>query len=278
MAYMSSVIAGALIGIALWLLDAVFFAYYTIGSTMMSALFTDVPLYRIAIRFLLLALMLLWGSARAYKRWCAERESFGLTTEKPKKSKNFKPAVARLSWHRKEPPREEINGEYAAQSQRLWDYAVMLCEAVHLEPCRMAEVRTLCWTHYIGMIGVNNQSDQDNAAEEHHSEIGASILECVPDLASTAKLLYYHHERWDGSGLRGVSGEEIPFGCRIFSVVWVYDALRTRRHLRNEDALRILYDYRGTALDPALVDVFIKMMSHGRLKVIVSGQREAAWY
>jgi len=287
-AYIGSVIAGVLTGIATWLLDAVFFAYYTVDSTMMGALFTDVPTYRIAIRVFLLALMLFWGCARAYKRWYEEREFFGLTTAKQKRPVRTKPVSPRFSWSRKETAKEEINADCTAQSQRLWDYAAMLCEGMHLEPCRMAEVRTLCWTHYIGFIGVgseknseNNEHDENNEnriSADDHSEIGASIMECVPGLESCARLLYCHHERWDGSGLHGIAEDEIPLGCRIFSVVWVYDALRTRRHLRNEDALRILYDYRGTALDPALVDSFIKMMSHGRLKVIVSGQREAVWY
>lgn len=46
-------------------------------------------------------------------------------------------------------------------------------------------------------------------------------------------LLHCHHERWDGKGYpRGLEGEQIPFEARIFTVVDVWDALRSDRPYR----------------------------------------------
>ncbi len=68
---------------------------------------------------------------------------------------------------------------------------------------------------------------------EHHSEIGAHILEQVPCLAPAVPLILHHHERWDGTGYpHGLKGTEIPFGARIVAVCDVYDALTSDRPYR----------------------------------------------
>lgn len=279
MAYFSSVVIGALVGAAAWLLDAVFFDFYTVGGTFTGALWAEVPAYRLAIRFLIIIVALLVGSYRAYSKWHGEREFFGLDTSgtaKPARQEVLLEAIPRPSrWKRprKEKSLANVDPYDEEQRQRLWHYALLLSEAVHLEPRRMVGVRTLCWAYNIGYIGVSDNEPDRQA----HCEVGARILECLPGLAESADLIRFHHERWDGSGPLGLTEENIPLADRIFTVVWYYDSLVYRRHLRNEDALRMLYHYRGNALDPALVDAFIKLMSRGRLTVVPSAQREAIW-
>jgi HD-GYP domain-containing protein (c-di-GMP phosphodiesterase class II) len=42
-------------------------------------------------------------------------------------------------------------------------------------------------------------------------------------LRETAEIAHAHHERYDGSGYpRGLKGEDIPFGARLFAVADVY--------------------------------------------------------
>ena len=60
----------------------------------------------------------------------------------------------------------------------------------------------------------------------HHPEIGKQLIEKIPFLHGAVPIVYSHHEKWDGTGYpRGLRGEEIPLGARIFSVVDAFDAI-----------------------------------------------------
>lgn len=155
-------------------------------------------------------------------------------------------------------------------SAALWQYAGRLGEALRLKQDELHAIRGLCYFYNIGRFGVCegqfSADDKENALLSH-SEIGAKMAEALPELVRSAELIRYHHERFDGSGLMAMSGLEIPLGSRVFAVAWVYHAL-TRPDgnwcLKGDDALEMLYQYSGTALDPELVAAFIGMMSGGK--------------
>lgn len=70
------------------------------------------------------------------------------------------------------------------------------------------------------------------------------------------------HERWDGTGYpRGLKGEEIPIAARIFTVVDVWDALRSDRPYRaawpKAQAREHIRSLAGAHFDRAVVDVFL---------------------
>jgi len=95
-----------------------------------------------------------------------------------------------------------------------------------------------------------------------HVDVGADILSLVEFPYPVVPIVRGHHENWDGSGYpRGVSGENIPIGARILSVVDCYDALTSDRPYRpaltDEAALEILRERRGKMYDPRVVDAFI---------------------
>jgi len=74
----------------------------------------------------------------------------------------------------------------------------------------------------------------------------------------------YHHEKWDGTGYpKGLKGNEIPLGARIFAVVDVWDALTTDRPYRlawsREKTLDYLRSLSGIQFDPDVVNVFFRM-------------------
>jgi putative two-component system response regulator len=73
-----------------------------------------------------------------------------------------------------------------------------------------------------------------------------------------------HHEKWDGKGYpKGLSGEEIPLEGRIMAIADVYDALISERPYKkafsHEGAVEIIKKDSGTAFDPILADVFLKV-------------------
>jgi len=98
-----------------------------------------------------------------------------------------------------------------------------------------------------------------------HPTVGGDILKTVGFPYPVEPIVRHHHERWDGKGYPdGLSGEQIPLGARILSVVDCYDALRRDRPYRKGFTLDEARDYikqrSGELFDPKVVNVFCERL------------------
>ena len=129
--------------------------------------------------------------------------------------------------------------------------------------------------HDIGKIGIPDAillkpgklDDQEWSVMRRHAEMGASIIgEHHSRLLRMARrVALAHHEKWDGSGYpSGLKGEAIPIEARIAAVVDVFDALTSDRPYKKawpvEEALELLQREAGRHFDPALVELFIRLL------------------
>jgi HD-GYP domain-containing protein (c-di-GMP phosphodiesterase class II) len=94
-----------------------------------------------------------------------------------------------------------------------------------------------------------------------HPEAGKTILDEIPFLTDANEIVHSHHERWDGKGYpRGLTGEEIPLGARIFPLADVFDAMTTTRPYRKAlsvaEARNELQAGSGTQFWPDAVEAF----------------------
>jgi len=107
---------------------------------------------------------------------------------------------------------------------------------------------------------------EEYATVQKHTEYGASILKNsagIPDEA--IDIAMHHHERIDRSGYPGrLGGSEISMNAKIVGIVDVYDSLTSttpyRSYISSTDALKSMYDWRGTLFDSALVESFIQCL------------------
>jgi len=102
-----------------------------------------------------------------------------------------------------------------------------------------------------------------------HAPVGADILSVIGFPYPVVPIVRHHHENWDGSGYPdGLTGDAIPIGARILSVVDCFDALTSDRPYRprfeSHDALKVLADRRGTMYDPRVVDAFFALHAAGK--------------
>src|SRR5690349_12585344 len=164
--------------------------------------------------------------------------------------------------------------DQTAQShiRRVQVYATSIARGLGMSDTEIQGVKTAALLHDIGKLAVPEHilSKPGPLTQEEfqkirvHPQVGAEIISAVPFPYPVAPLILSHHERWDGKGYpQGLKGEEIPLGARILSVVDYYDALTSDRPyhkaMTHEAALALLQQEAGRALDPAVVQMFLKM-------------------
>jgi HD-GYP domain-containing protein (c-di-GMP phosphodiesterase class II) len=86
----------------------------------------------------------------------------------------------------------------------------------------------------------------------------------IPFLSDASEIVYSHHENFDGSGYpRGLRGEEIPLGARIFAIADTLDAITSDRPYRKglsfAQAREEIAHCSGSQFDPQIVKVFLSM-------------------
>jgi putative nucleotidyltransferase with HDIG domain len=97
-----------------------------------------------------------------------------------------------------------------------------------------------------------------------HCARGYHMLKKIPFLADAAEIVYSHQEKYDGSGYpRGLVGDEIPIGARLFAVADTLDAITSDRPYRAaqtvEAARGEIRRFSGTQFDPKVVEIFLSM-------------------
>lgn len=157
--------------------------------------------------------------------------------------------------------------------RRVQVYATGLAEALGMSKTDVQGVRTAALLHDIGKLAVPEHilskpgplTHEEFQKIQVHPQVGAEIIGGVPFPYPVAPLILAHHEQWDGKGYpKGLKGEEIPLGARVLTIVDHFDALTSERPyhapLAPEDALDTIRSEAGKALDPRIVDLFVRLL------------------
>jgi putative two-component system response regulator len=173
--------------------------------------------------------------------------------------------------------RDDNTGQH---TERVGQMAALLARQLGLPDMQVALIRRAAPLHDVGKIGVPDTillklgrlTAEEFAVVRTHTTIGARILSGsrFPILRLAEEIAFNHHERWDGHGYAGIAGDAIPLAGRIVAVADVFDALTQKRPYKPawpvEEALAEIDRQRGRMFDPALVDVFLRVIE-GELRV-----------
>jgi HD-GYP domain-containing protein (c-di-GMP phosphodiesterase class II) len=93
-----------------------------------------------------------------------------------------------------------------------------------------------------------------------HPELGYDLVSNFDFMKEAGKIVLHHHEFIDGTGYpKGLKGEEIPIGARIFAVADEFDALTTDRPYRRavglNETIAELERCAGAQFDPSIIKV-----------------------
>jgi HD-GYP domain-containing protein (c-di-GMP phosphodiesterase class II) len=99
---------------------------------------------------------------------------------------------------------------------------------------------------------------------KQHCERGYQMVRKIPFLRDAADIVYAHQERFDGTGYpRGLRGEEIPLGARIFAIADSLDAMTSDRPYRKGTSFAVatkeIAQCAGKQFDPQIVEIFLAM-------------------
>jgi diguanylate cyclase (GGDEF)-like protein/putative nucleotidyltransferase with HDIG domain len=155
-------------------------------------------------------------------------------------------------------------------SHKVSSYAVLIAEAIGLEPAEIEEVRLGGMLHDVGKVGIMESILNKNGplnpdeweAMKRHVEYGAKLLEPLRGTERIRDMVAHHHEFFDGSGYPdGLAGSQIPLGARIVAIADAYDTItseRTYKKARTPEEAFLELDRCGNAqFDPDLLRVFI---------------------
>jgi putative nucleotidyltransferase with HDIG domain len=159
--------------------------------------------------------------------------------------------------------------ETPAHCRRVAGYSLAMGRQLGLSPHDLDVLERGALLHDIGKVAIPESiftKHGELTAEEWkivrtHPDAGANMLEGMGVLLAAQPVVREHHERFDGSGYpRGISGERICLGARIFAVADTLDAISSSRAYHStrsfEAAAEEIIKHSGTAFDPAIVEVF----------------------
>ncbi len=161
--------------------------------------------------------------------------------------------------------------ETEGHTLRVTELTVHLAQAMGISESEQVHVRRGALLHDIGKLGVPDSillkpgklTDEEWIVMKKHPELAYALLSPIPYLRPALDIPYSHHEKWDGTGYpQGLKGERIPLVARIFSVVDVWDALRSDRPYRlawpEEQTIEYLLDQSARHFDPQVVECFLR--------------------
>lgn len=135
------------------------------------------------------------------------------------------------------------------------------------------QLRQIYWgalLHDIGKIGIpehillktDSLTDDEWQTMRTHVELGSSIVSQLPGLGLATEVVRSHEERFDGTGYpRGLKGDDIPLGARLFAVIDTLDAITSDRSYRKglsfDVAKNEILRMSGSQFDPVAVELFV---------------------
>ncbi len=164
------------------------------------------------------------------------------------------------------------DAETEGHCQRVTAFTISIAKAMPVPNAYLPVLARAAFLHDIGKMGIPDKillkpgplTDDEKVIMRKHCQIGYDMLIRIPFLRDAAEIVLAHQEFFDGTGYpRGLKGEEIPLGARIFAIADSMDAMLSDRPYRK--ALPMSYAREeiqrcaGTQFDPRVGEVFLSI-------------------
>ncbi len=164
------------------------------------------------------------------------------------------------------------DAETEGHCQRVTAFTIAIAKAMKLNSESLPQIARGAFLHDIGKMAIPDQilrkpgplNEEERTVMREHCQVGYDRLSRIPFLREPAEIVLAHQEYYDGTGYpRGLKGEQIPLGARIFAVADTLDAMTSDRPYRSArtmaQAREEIQRCSGTQFDPKVVRVFLAM-------------------
>jgi putative nucleotidyltransferase with HDIG domain len=164
------------------------------------------------------------------------------------------------------------DAETEGHSRRVTAYTIAIARKMGLPKEEVDVIARGAFLHDIGKMAIPDDilrkpgklTVQEMDIMKEHCYRGYKIISRIPFLAEAAEIVYSHQEFYDGTGYpRGLKGEEIPLGARIFAIADTLDAMRSDRPYRKAQSIQAarkeIGAWAGRQFDPQIVKIFLEM-------------------
>jgi putative nucleotidyltransferase with HDIG domain len=162
--------------------------------------------------------------------------------------------------------------ETEGHSRRVTAFTIAIARAMGLTADQIRVIARGAFLHDIGKMAIPDAilnkpgalTPDEVGIMREHSYHGYQIVKKIPFLQEAAEIVYAHQERFDGTGYpRGLKGEQIPLGARMFAVADTLDAITSDRPYRPAQTLTAAREeiqrWAGRQFDPEVVKMFLSM-------------------
>jgi GAF domain-containing protein len=166
------------------------------------------------------------------------------------------------------------DNETEGHTVRAAETTVHLARFMGISNEHIPHIRRGALLHDIGKMAIPDSilrkpgplSEEEWQVMKLHPQTAHTWLSAIDYLKPAIDIPYCHHEHWDGRGyVQGLAGDEIPFWARIFTIVDVWDAMRSDRPYRKaipeKNTLKYIKEESGKLFDPRVVEAFLDLRS-----------------
>jgi putative nucleotidyltransferase with HDIG domain len=164
------------------------------------------------------------------------------------------------------------DAETEGHSKRVTAFTIAIARAMGVPREQILVIARGAFLHDFGKVAIPDAilrkpgklDKREMDIMKEHCYHGYQMVKKIPFLVDAAEIVYSHQERFDGTGYpRGLKGEEIPLGSRIFAVADTLDAMTSDRVYRPAQTLKAAREeiakWSGLQFDPEVVKVFLDM-------------------
>jgi putative nucleotidyltransferase with HDIG domain len=162
----------------------------------------------------------------------------------------------------------------SGHSRRVADLTAGAAKSMGIRDSALVQIEHGALLHDIGKLKIPDSilwkpaklNEEEWVTMRRHPEYGYQFLSNVEFLKGAAEIVYSHHEKFDGTGYpRGLRGEQIPFGARVFMIVDTVDAMIYKRPYNKPvsfpDAAAEVRRCSGTQFDPSVVETTLAYLA-----------------
>ena len=164
------------------------------------------------------------------------------------------------------------DAETEGHSRRVTAFTIVIAKGMGLPPEQIPTIARGAFLHDIGKLAIPDAilrkpgklTPDEMAIMQEHCFKGYQIVKKIPFLTDACEIVYSHQEKYDGTGYpRGLKGEEIPLGARIFSIADTLDAMTVDRVYRPKQSYKAAREeiirWSGKQFDPEAVKAFLEI-------------------